>query len=59
MHDGGDDLAGQVIAALVTPTAAGLILSSRCPRADLVRAVGWAVAALVAVPVPVEAPAIY
>jgi hypothetical protein len=46
-HDGGVALAGQATTMLVVPGAAGLSLSPRCPRSDLVRAVAWAAQRLV------------
>jgi hypothetical protein len=42
VHDGGAALSAQVCNALVVPGAAGLSLSPRCPRSDLLRAVAWA-----------------
>jgi hypothetical protein len=51
VHDGGDALTRQVTGARVTPSpAGGLLLSNDGGRADLVRAVAWALRELVVVP---------
>jgi hypothetical protein len=59
VHDGGDDLAGQVIAALVVPASTGLAVSPRSPRADLLRAAVFAVHDVMRAPVVFEPPAIF
>jgi hypothetical protein len=46
-HDGGSSLSMQVTGALVVPGAAGLSLSPRGGRSDLLRAVAWATQRLV------------
>jgi hypothetical protein len=58
-HDGGPQLAGQVVGMQVVPGVAGLNVSPRSGRSDLARCAAWAVAAVTAVVETVDDPAIY
>ena len=47
VHDGGWALTNQATSVLVVPGIAGLAVSPRSPRSDLLRAVAWAAQRLV------------
>ena len=59
VHDGSADLAGQVIAALVVPSSAGLAMSPHSPRSDLLRCAAWAVLDVARADIRLELPAIF
>jgi hypothetical protein len=59
VHDGGNDLAGQAIAALVVPSSAGLAMSPHSPRSDLLRCAAWAILDVARADARLEAPAIF
>jgi hypothetical protein len=59
VHDGGADLAGQAIAALVVPSSAGLAMSPHSPRSDLLRCAAWAILDVARADARLEAPAIF
>jgi hypothetical protein len=59
VHDGSADLAGQVIAALVVPSSAGLAMSPHSPRSDLLRCAAWAALDVARSDARLEAPAIF